>query len=93
MDGRVTSGSRCGSSEFAVDAGFAGLSRRTLSGIIGVVARPVDAEGADGCRAGVRAFAPRLARRDDAEVSGADACSADEPEDDDSVALVSGVSA
>jgi hypothetical protein len=97
-DGRTTSGSRCGSAEIDADAGFftageldiAGVAlslRRTLSGISGVVARPVDADGADGCRAGLRAFEPRSEWRDGA------VCSADVPAGDVSMALVSDVSA
>jgi hypothetical protein len=98
IDGRTTSGSRFGSSELAADAGFVTAGefdtgvvavslRRTLSGISGVVARPVDAEGADGCRAGLRAFAPRSVRRDGT------VCPAGVPAGDVSTALVSDVSA
>jgi hypothetical protein len=86
-DGRTRSGSRCGSSELAADAGFAGFPRRTLSEISGVVARPFDADGADACRAGLRAFAPRSVRRDGA------VCPVDVPAGDVSTALVSDASA
>ena len=46
------------------------------------MARPVDAGGTDGCRAGLRAFAPRSVRRDDVDVAGDDVAGDDVAGDD-----------